>query len=146
MSYHLSLLAVLASLLLSGCESTFLQRLTSHNKPLSWIEYDSRDPGKRDARINLLKRKTLNCFNNAHCAELHFQIAILFLNSKPLIPKDLKPATHHLNKAMQDGRYMEHARVLNKVLHGWINETNKNKKLRTNLERAKEVDLEIKHN
>ena len=145
MSYQLSLLAVLASLVLPGCELTFMQKSTPHNKPLSWIEYDSRDPRKRDARINLLKRETHNCFNNAHCAELHFQIALLFLNSKPLRLKDLNPAAHHLNKAMQGGRYMKHARVLNKVLHGWIDEASKNKKLRKNLERAREVDLEIKH-
>lgn len=142
MTYRLTVMTLLTALLLPGCESVFMQRFTLTDQPLSWDEYEREDSGKRNKRIKLLKHETQNCSNYAHCAELNYQIAILYLSRKPLNLKDLNTSSDHLNKAIHDGRYREHAAVLNKVLLGWIGETEKNQKLLNNMQKAKEVDLE----
>lgn len=134
---------VSASVLLSGC-SLFLPRESAAKQQYFWNEDGAKNPLSRKARIESLKREIKLCDNTLACTELNFQIAVLFLNNKPLKISHLKSASRYLNVASKGGQYKELAQVLYKTVNGWISENNKTKKLQKSLDRVKAVDLEFR--
>lgn len=142
-------LVLLSALMLSACKSILVQKNTLCNPLQAKATYSNT---QRDTCIQSLKQEIKSCLNQTYCAEINYKIAIAYLNSKSLNRSDLIDAARHMNKAVQSGEYAQHARTLNKILLGWINESRQSKKLRetnqklqTKMERSKAVDLEQKH-
>lgn len=142
MSTRIRFITLLAALSLPGCDLIYKQGFTQKGRPLSWVEYEHKDRQKRAQHIGLLKREIKSCSSKAECSDINYQIAILYLNSRKIDNKDLQLAATHLKIAVQAGKYKEQARVLHKVLLGWITETGESNELRKTLARAKAVDLE----
>lgn len=154
MSIRISPIVALAlASVLPACETIFFQKKMSCNPLQANASYSKT---QRNACLKSLKREIKSCLNQTHCAETKYKIAIIYLNGASPSGRDLDNAAHHLTKAVQVGKYRQHARALNKVLLGWINESAESNKLRIanqklhdknlelliNMERSKAVDLE----
>lgn len=142
-------LVLLSTLMLSACTSTLMQKNTLCNPLLAKATYSNT---QRATCIQSLKQEIKSCLKQTYCAEINYKIAIAYLNRKSLNRNDLIDAARHMNKAVQSGEYAQHARTLNKILLGWIDESRQsnklreiNQKLQINMERSKAVDLEQKH-
>jgi len=142
MTSRIRFITLIAAISLPGCELPLKQGFTQKSRTLSWVEYEHKDRQKRAQHIDLLKRQTKRCSSKAQCAEINYQIAILYLNSKNVDNEELQLAATHLNIAVQAGKYRQQAGVLYKVLLGWINETGESNELRKTLARTKAIDLE----
>ena len=116
---------------------------------ISWLEYERMDRATWKARTRTLKREINDCSTKAHCADLHYELAIAYLSDPVPNRKLLNIANQNLKAAAQGGRYKDHALLLNNLLRQLIHQADQNaqlekevKHLEINLERAKAVDLE----
>ncbi len=148
--------------LLPGCVPLVQEKLSHYVCPscseecssctqetISWLEYEKMDRAGWNARTRTLKREINDCSAKAHCADLHYELAMAYLSDPVPNRKVLDTANRHLKEAAQGGKYKDHALLLNKVLRQLIHQADQNAKLERevnqleiNLERAKAVDLE----
>ncbi len=121
--------------------TNFMQRLSLHNQPIFLMDNKNMENHSRKKRIDLLKLKTLDCTNKAHCADLHYHIAELYLSYESPDRETLKRAEYHLNKVKEHSQHTEQAMLLYNLLSGWISEIKQTKILKKRLENTKAVDL-----
>jgi len=137
----ISYIAFIIATLLSTNDAAFMHRLSLQNHSAFVLDNKKIDNHSRQAKIEFLKHETHTCPDKAHCADLHFHIAELYLSHTSPDWEMLKRAEYHLNKVRSDSEHVAQAELLRNLLSGWLKEIKQKKILEKHLESSKAVDL-----